>query len=90
MPLDIFNVVEPGSKRVVDVYDNNFPVGFAFVQKGHDAEHLDLFYLTGVTDLLTNFTNIQWVVVTLGLSFCMGLVRIFPSLTILGPRFRNV
>lgn len=80
MTLNILNVVELGGKRIVHVNDNDLPVGLFFVQEGHDTENLDLFDLTGVTDEFTDFANVQWVVVTLGLGLGVDDIRVFPGL----------
>lgn len=80
MTLNIFDVVELRGKRVVHVNDNNLPVGLFFVQEGHDTEDLDLLDLTGVTDKFTDFANVQWVVVTLGLGFGVDDIGVLPGL----------
>ena len=80
MTLNILNVVELGGKRVVHVNDNDLPVGLFFVQEGHDTEDLDLLDLTGVADEFTDFANVQWVVVTLGLGFGVDDIGVFPGL----------
>jgi hypothetical protein len=78
--LNILNVVELGGKRVVHVNDNDLPVGLFFVQESHDTEDLDLLDLTGVTDEFTDFANVQWVVITLGLGFRVDDIGVFPGL----------
>jgi hypothetical protein len=42
VPLDVLDVVQSGSERVVDVDDDDLPVGLTLVQEGHDSEDLDL------------------------------------------------
>lgn len=78
--LDVLNVVELGSEGVLNVDDDDFPVCLALVEQGHDAKDLDLFHLTGVTDLLADFTDVERVVVTFGLGLCMQHVRVLPGL----------
>lgn len=80
MPLNILNVVQLGSKRVLDIDYDDFPVRFAFVEKCHDAKHFDLLDLTHISDLLTNLADIEGIVVTFGLGLRMGDGRIFPGL----------
>lgn len=80
MTLNIFNIVELRGKRVVHVNDNDLPVGLFLVQEGHNTEDLDLLDLTGVTDEFTDFANVQWVVVTLGLGLRVDDIGIFPGL----------
>lgn len=79
--LDVFDVVELWSEGVMDVDDDDFPVCFAFVEQGHDAENLDLLDLTCVTNLLADLADIKRVIVTLGLGLCMSDVRVLPGLS---------
>jgi hypothetical protein len=78
--LDILNVVELGSKRVIDVNDNDLPVSLLFVEESHDTEDLDLLDLTRLADKLANLAHIQWVVVSLGLGLWVNDIWVFPSL----------
>lgn len=78
--LDILNVVELVGQRVVDVDDNDLPVGLLLVNQGHDTEDLDLLDLAGVADQLTNLANVQRVVVTLGLGLGVDGVGVLPGL----------
>lgn len=78
--LDILNIVELGCKRVVDVDDNDLPVGLLLVKQSHDTEDLDLDDLTGLGNKLTNLAHVQWVVVTLGLGLRVDGIGVFPGL----------
>jgi hypothetical protein len=78
--LDILDIIQLGSKRVGNVYDDDLPVRFTLVKEGHDTENFDLFNLTGVTDLFADLANIKRIVVTLGLGFGMSVVGVFPGL----------
>ena len=78
--LNVLNVVELGSQRVVDVHDNDLPVGLLLVDQSHDTQNLHLLDLAGVTDQLANLAHIQRVVVTLGLGLGVDGVRVFPGL----------
>jgi hypothetical protein len=80
VPLDILNIVEPGSKGVIDIDNEDLPVGLSFIEEGHDTEDLDLLDLTGVTDGLSNFTDIEGVVVTVGTGLGVLDGWVFPSL----------
>lgn len=80
MALNVLNVVELRSKRVVYVNDNDLPVGFAFIQESHDTENLDLLDLTSVANQLTDFANVQWVVVTLGVGLWVDDIGVLPGL----------
>jgi hypothetical protein len=79
---DIFNIVQLGCERVLDVDDEDLPVGLAFVEKGHDAEDLDLFDLPDITHLFTDLADVQRIVVTPGLGLSMQLSGVLPSLYI--------
>lgn len=78
--LNVLNVVELRSQRVVDVDDNDLPVGLLLVQQGHHTEHLDLLDLTGVADELADLADVQRVVVTLGLGLRVDNVGVLPGL----------
>src|SRR4051794_20492374 len=51
--LDILNIVELGSQWVVDIDNNDLPVGLLLVEKSHDTEDLDLLDLTRISNQLT-------------------------------------
>lgn len=80
MALDILNVVELGCKRVVDVDDNDLPVGLLLVEQSHDAENLDLDDLTRLVDQLANLAHVQRVVVALGLGLGVDGIGVLPGL----------
>lgn len=80
MTLDVLDIVQLGSKRVGDIYDDDLPVGFTLIEKSHDAENFDLFDLTGVTDLFADLADIKGIVVALGLGFRMRVVGVLPGL----------
>lgn len=81
MTFDIFNVVELGSEGVLDIHDDDFPIGLAFIEQRHDAENLDLLDLADVADLFADFANIEGVIVALGLGLGVRLRGILPSLS---------
>lgn len=78
--LNILNVVELGGQRIVNIDNNDLPVSLTLVQESHHTQNLDLLDLANVSNLLTNFTDIQRIVVTLGLSLRVGDVWVFPGL----------
>lgn len=78
--LDILDVIQLRSERVVNVDDHNLPVSLLLVEQGHDAENLDLDDLAGLRDELANLADVQRVVVTLGLGLGVDHVGVFPSL----------
>lgn len=80
MSLNILNVIELRSQWVVDIDDNDLPVGLLLIEQGHNTENLDLLDLTRVSDQFTNLANVQWIVVTLGLGLWVDNVRVLPSL----------
>jgi hypothetical protein len=80
VPLDILNVVEPGGKGVVDVNNQDLPVGLALVEQGHDTEDLDLLDLTGVADSLSDLADVEGVVVTVGAGLGVLDARVLPGL----------
>lgn len=80
MALNILNVVQLGRKGVLDVDDDDFPVGLAFVEEGHDTKDLDLLDLADIADLLADLANVKGIIVSLGLSFGMRLSGVFPGL----------
>jgi hypothetical protein len=82
VPLDILDVVELRRKRILNVNNDDFPVGFALVEKCHNAKDLDLLDLADISDLLADFADIQGVVIAFGFSLRVRLGRVFPSLII--------
>jgi hypothetical protein len=80
MPLNILDIVQSRSQRVVDIDNDNLPVGLSFIQQGHDTENLDLLDLSNLADSFTDFTDVQRVVVTVCLGFRVGNGRVFPGL----------
>lgn len=80
VPLDVLDVVQLGRERVVHVYDEDLPVGLAFVKERHDAEDLDLLDLADVADLLADLAHVERVVVALGLGLRVRLLGVLPRL----------
>lgn len=78
--LDILDVVELGGQGVVDVDDDDLPVGLLLVDQGHDTQNLDLLDLTGVANQLTNLADVERIVVTLGLGLGVDDVGVLPGL----------
>lgn len=81
VPLNVLDVVELGGEGVLDIDDDDLPVGLTLIEESHDTEDLDLLDLTDVANLLTDLADIERVVVTLGLGLSMGLVGVLPSLS---------
>jgi len=80
VPLDVLDIIELGGKGVLDIDDDDFPVGLAFIEERHDAEDLHLLDLANIADLLADLANIERVIVSLGLGLRVELSRIFPGL----------
>lgn len=78
--LNILNVVDLGSVGVLDINSDDLPVSLTLVEEGHDTQDLDLLDLASVANSLTDLANVERIVVTNGLSFRMGVVRVLPSL----------
>lgn len=80
MSFDILDIVELRSQRVIDVDNNDLPVGLLLVEKGHNAEDLDLLDLARLGNELANLADVQRVVVSLGLGLWVDNVGVFPGL----------
>jgi hypothetical protein len=80
VPLDVLDVVEAGSERVVHVNDNDLPVSLTLVEESHDTKDLDLLDLTDLGDKLANLAHIERVVVTVHLGLRVGDVGVLPGL----------
>lgn len=78
--LDVLDIVELGSQRILDVDDDDLPVSLLLIKQSHDTEDLDLLDLTGVADELTNLADVKRVVVTLGLGLRVDRVGVLPGL----------
>jgi hypothetical protein len=78
--LDILNVIQLGSERIIDVDDDNLPIGLALVQQRHHAQHFDLLDLAGFGDEFADLAHVERVVVALLLGFGVGDVGVFPRL----------
>jgi hypothetical protein len=78
--LNVLDVVQARRKRVVDVDDNDLPVGLAFVEECHHTENLDLLDFTRLGDELADLADVQRVVVTSLLGLGVDNVGVFPGL----------
>jgi hypothetical protein len=80
MSFYVLDVVQFRGKRVGDVDHDHFPVSFTLIEKCHDTENLDLLDLTGVSHLFADLTDIERIVVALGLGLSMRLSGVLPGL----------
>lgn len=78
--LDVLDVVELGSQGVLNIDDDDLPVGLLLVEQGHDTEDLDLDDLSGLGDQLTDLADVEGVVVALGLGLGVYDIGVFPGL----------
>lgn len=78
--LDVLDIVQSRSERVVDVDNEDFPVGLAFVEERHDTEDFDLLDLANVADGFTNLAHVERVIVTVRASFGVLHVGVLPCL----------
>lgn len=80
MSLHVFDIIQSRRQWVVDVDDDDLPIGFFLIEQGHYAKYFHLFDLTRGGHELTNFADVQRIII----AFCFGLrmddIRIFPSL----------
>ena len=82
MPFNVLDVIELGCQGVLDINDDDFPIGLAFVEEGHDTKNLDLLDLADIAYLLTNLADVQGIVVPLGLGFGVHLRGVLPGLRV--------
>jgi hypothetical protein len=80
MTLDVLNIVQLGRERVLDVDDEDLPVGLAFIKESHDAEDFNLLNLPYITHLFSDLADVQRIVIAVGLGLAVLLSRILPSL----------
>lgn len=78
--LHVFNVIELRSQWVIDIDNDDLPVGFFLIQQSHDPEDFDLLDLTGVADKFADLTDVKWVIVALGFGFRVDYIGVFPCL----------
>jgi hypothetical protein len=78
--LDILDIIQLGGQWVVDVNHNDLPVSLLLVEQCHHSEDLDLLDLACLSNKLTDFADVEWIVVALGLGLWVNDVGIFPCL----------
>ncbi len=82
MSLNILDIIELGRQWVVDIDNNDLPVGLFLIKQSHDAKNLDLLDLSWVSDQFADLADVQWVIVTLGLRLRVDNVGILPGLKV--------
>lgn len=78
--LNVLDVVQARCERVVDIDDNDLPVGLTLVEESHHTEDLDLLDLTGLGHELADLADVERVVVTLLLGLRVGDIGVLPGL----------
>ena len=58
MAFNIFNVIQAWSQWIVDINDDDFPIGLSFVQQSHDAKDFDLLDLTRGSNEFSNLADV--------------------------------
>ena len=86
MSLNVLDVVESRCQWVIDVDDDDLPIGLFLVKQGHDPKDLDLLDLSWGCNKLTNLADVEGIVVTLGLGLWMENIGVFPGLILLVSR----
>lgn len=81
MPPPLFTIQLVG-KRITWINDQDFPIGFSFIQQRHDTQCFHLLDLAWCTNAWTNFTHINRIIVATCLRIWMCSCGIFPSLKI--------
>ena len=80
MPLDVLDIIELRGEGIVNVDDDDLPVRLALIEKRHDSENFDLLDLANVSELFADFTDVEWVIVTVCFRLRVDLCRVFPCL----------
>jgi len=80
MLLDILDIVQLRSQWVIDINDDDLPVGLLLIKQCHNTEDLDLLDLPWGSNQLANLADVKWVIVTLCLGLWVNNVGVFPCL----------
>ena len=80
MTFDVFNVVELRGEGILNINNEDLPVGLALIEESHDTENFNLLNLANIADLFADLTNIKRVVVALGLGLGVDDVGVLPGL----------
>ena len=78
--LDILNVIQLGSKRIIDVNNDDLPVCFVLVEQCHHTQNLDLLDLASVTNQLADLADVQRIIVTFRFRLRVSDIRVLPGL----------
>jgi len=80
MSLHVFDIIQLGGQRIVDIDYKDLPIGLAFIEEGHNAEDFDLLDLAREADLLADLADVQWIIVTLSFGLRVHDLRVLPGL----------
>ena len=80
MAFNVVDVVQLRGQWIIDVDDEDLPVGFTFVDESHDAEDLDLLHLPDMAYLLADLADVERIVVAVGFGLLVRHRRVFPGL----------
>ena len=78
--LNIFDIVELRCQWVVDIDNDDLPIGLLLVEQSHHSKDFDLLDLTWVSNQLADLADVQWIIVALGLGLWVYNIGIFPGL----------
>lgn len=78
--LDIFNVVQFLSHRVLGIDDDDLPVGLALIKECHDTQDLDWVHGARLHQVTTNLYAVQRIIIASALGVVVNFKRRLPSL----------
>ena len=52
--VDLLDIIERVSQRVVNINTHNLPISFSPIKQGNSSQYLHLFYLSNIPDIPTN------------------------------------
>jgi hypothetical protein len=78
--LNVINIVQLRSQRIVHVDANDFPISFPFVNQSESSQDLHFLDLASDAQGRANFANVDGVVVTFAASVRVDSVRVLPGL----------
>lgn len=76
----IGDVIDFRGQRIVHIDGDYLPVGFALVNQGNGAQHLDLQHVAALSHSVANLDDIDGIVVTLAAGGGLDVVGVFPGL----------
>lgn len=80
MSLNVLNVMKLGRQWIVNINDNDLPVRLLLVEQGHRTENLDALDLASMSDIFSNLTDVERIVVAMVFGVFVKDVGVFPCL----------